>query len=128
MRSPGLLQRPPLTRALKGKTPYEAWISRKPDTSILREFRLDVWVLDESKNKSKLEAKAKKVIFIGIMEGSKAIRFWDKDLRAIKVSRNFMFSKNRELRELEIMEIPGLGAEGENTVAHKTVPMFGHFG
>ena len=72
-------------------------------------------VLDESKNKSKLEAKAKKVIFGGIMEGSKAIRFWDRDSRAIKVSRNFTFSENGELKKLEAMEIPGLGAEGEDT-------------
>ena len=66
------------TRALKGKTPYEVWIGKKPDVSFLREFRLEVWVLDESRNRSKLEAKAKKVIFVGIMEGLKAIRFWDK--------------------------------------------------
>ena len=45
------------TRALKGKTPYKAWIGKKLDVSFLREFRLEVWVLDESRNRSKLEAK-----------------------------------------------------------------------
>ena len=109
---------------MKGKTPYEAWTGKKLDASFLREFRLEVWVLDESKNRSKLEPKAKKVIFIGIMEGSKTIRYWDKDARIIKVSRNFTFSENGELKELQVTETPSLGAEGESTAiaAPQTVP------
>ena len=95
-------------------------MSKKPDVSILREFRSEVWVLDESRNRSKLEAKAKKVVFVGIMEGSKAIRYWDKDLRAIRVSRNFMFSESGELRELQVTEV--LGAEGENILTLTTAP------
>jgi hypothetical protein len=112
------------TRALKGKTPYEAWNKKKPDVTFLREFGSEVWVLDESRNRSKLEAKAKKVVFVGIMEGSKAIRYWDKDSRAIKVSRNFTFSENGELKELQVTEISGLSAEGENTLttASQTAP------
>ena len=109
------------TKALKGKTPYKAWIGKKPDASILREFGSEVWILNESKNRSKLEAKAKKVIFVGIMEGSKAIRYWDKETRTVKVSRNFTFSENGELQELQITEIPSLGAEGESaTTAPQT--------
>ena len=57
------------------------------------------------------------------MEGSKAIRYWDKETRTIKVSRNFTFSKNGELQELQITEIPGLGAEEESaTTAPQTTP------
>src|SRR5882757_491019 len=112
------------TRALKGKTPHEAWTGKKPDVTFLREFGLEVWVPDESRNRSKLEAKAKKVIFVGIMEGSKAIRYWDKGGRAIRVSRNFTFSENGELKELQVTEIPGLEAEGEDTMdpASQTAP------
>ena len=55
------------------------------------------------------------MIFVGFMEGSKAIRYWDKNGRNIKVSRNFAFSENEELKELQVMEIPGLEAEGEST-------------
>ena len=104
------------TRALKEKTPYEAWNKKKPDVTFLREFGSEVWVLDESRNRSKLEAKAKKVVFVGIMEGSKAIRYWDKVARSIKVSRNFTFSENGELKELQVTKIPNLGAEGESTM------------
>jgi hypothetical protein len=100
------------TRALKGKTPYEAWTGKKPDVSHFREFGCDVWVLDEDKNRSKLAPKSKKMVFVGFMEGSKAVRYWDKKTRSIKVSRNVAFNENEEPRELEV-EIPGLQAEGE---------------
>jgi len=42
-------------RALKGKTPYEAWTGKKLDVTHFMEFGCDVWVLDESKNRSKLD-------------------------------------------------------------------------
>ena len=58
------------------------------------------------------------------MEGSKTIRYWDKDARIIKVSRNFTFSENGELKELQVTETPSLGAEGESTTiaAPQTIP------
>ena len=55
------------------------------------------------------------MIFVGFMEGSKAIRYWNKNGRNIKVSRNFTFSENEELKELQVTEIPSLEAEGEST-------------
>ena len=54
------------------------------------------------------------MIFVGFMEGSKTVRYWDKDGRAIKVSRNFTFNENEELKELQVVELPSLEAEGEN--------------
>ena len=102
------------TRTLKGKTPYEAWTGKKPNVSHFREFRSDIWVLDESKNRSKLAPKSK-MIFMGFLEGSKAVRYWDKEGRAVRVSRNFAFNKGEELKELQVIEIPGLEAEGEGT-------------
>lgn len=102
------------TRALKGKTPFEAWTGKKPDVSHFREFGCDVWVLDESKDRSKLAPKSKKMVFVGFMEGSKAVRYWDKQMRNIKVSRNVSFNENEEPKELEITEVPGLQVEGED--------------
>ena len=102
------------TKALKGKTPYEAWTGKKPDVSHFREFGCDVWVLDEDKNRSKLAPKLKKMVFVGFVEGSKAVRYWDKKMRNIKVSRNVAFNENEEPRELEVIEMPGLQSEGED--------------
>ena len=85
---------------MKGKTPYEAWTGKKPNVSHFREFRSDIWVLDESKNRSKLAPKSKKMIFVGFLEGSKAVRYWDKEGRAVRVSMNFAFNEGEELKEL----------------------------
>lgn len=102
------------TRALKGMSPYEAWNEKKPDISHLREFGCDVWVLDESQNKTKLSPKSKKMVFFGFMDGSKSMRYYDPSTRKIKVSCDVAFKNNEEPRELEIMaDIPGLPVEGE---------------
>ena len=103
------------TRALNGKTPYEAWHGAKPNVSHLRVFGSDVWVLDESKNRSKLDPKSKKMTLVGFMDGSKSVRYYDAASQLIKVSRNVAFNENDEPRELEdFVKIPGLQAEGED--------------
>jgi hypothetical protein len=103
------------TRALNGKTPYEACYKSKPNVSHLREFGSDVWVLDESKNRSKLDPKSKKMTLVGFMDGSKSIRYYDAKTRSTKVSRNVAFNENDELKELkDFVKIPGLQAEEEN--------------
>ena len=101
----------PITNpSAKGKTPYEAWTGKKPDVSHFREFGCDIWVLDENKNRSKLAPKLEKMIFT---EGSKAVRYWDKGMRNIKVLRNISFNENEEPGELVIVEMLSLEAEGE---------------
>jgi len=79
-------------------TPYEAWTGKKPDVSHLREFGCNVWVLDETLNKSKLAPRLRKMIFVGFEDGSKVVRYWDRATRRIKVSRNVAFNENEELR------------------------------
>jgi transposase InsO family protein len=66
------------TWALKGLTPYEAWHGHKPNVSHLREFGCDVWILDESKNRSKLHPRSHKMIFVGFDDGAKCICYYDK--------------------------------------------------
>jgi hypothetical protein len=95
-------------------TPYEAWSGKKPSVGHLREFGCDVWVLDKSKSRSKLLPKSHKMIFVGFMDGSKSIRYYDPRTRRVKVSRNVAFNENDELKELEIVELPGSRSEGEN--------------
>ena len=101
------------TRALKGMTPYEAWHGHKPDVSHLREFGCDVWVLDETKNRSKLRPKSHKMIFVGFDDGAKCIHYYDKFTWQVKRTRNYVFNENEEPRELETTDLPGLQDEGE---------------
>jgi Reverse transcriptase (RNA-dependent DNA polymerase)/gag-polypeptide of LTR copia-type/Integrase core domain/GAG-pre-integrase domain len=78
------------TRALNGKTPIEAWTGNKPNLSHLREFGCDVWILDEG-DRAKTRPKANKFTFVGFVEGSKSIRYWNPRSHRINESRNFTF-------------------------------------
>ena len=102
------------THALNGKTPYEAWTGNKPDISHLRESGCDVWVLYETKGRSKLAPKSNKFIFVGFHDGLKSVHYYDAKTRKIKVSCNVAFDENEEPRELQIKaNLPGLHVEGE---------------
>jgi len=70
-------------------------------------------VLNETKNKLKLAPRLKKMVFVGFEDGSKAIMYWDKATRKIKVLRNVAFNENEEPMDLD-REVPGISAEGEN--------------
>ena len=90
--------------------PYEAYHGRKPDVGHLKEFGCDVWVLNEAAGRSKLEPRGLRMIFVGIMEGAKAVRYYDAKMRNIKVSRNVAFMEKEELKEVVI---PALSFEEE---------------
>ena len=85
----------------------------KPNIGHLREFGCDVWILDESINRSKLDPRSKKMILVGFLDGSKVVRHYDAKNRSIKVSRNIAFNEDEELRALDIIEVPGIQVEGE---------------
>ncbi|GBE80154.1 hypothetical protein SCP_0213570 [Sparassis crispa] len=82
------------TQALNGATPEEKWNGMKPNISYLQEFGSPVWVLTEDATLSKLAPRANKYIFVGYMDGPKAIKYYDAHTRQIKISRNFQFSSN----------------------------------
>ena len=102
------------TRAVDGKTPFEAWNNRKPNISHLREFGCDVWVLDESKERLKLDPKARKMAFVGFEDGSKSVQYYDATTDTVKVSRNVAWNNNETPREVETLApSPALSVEGE---------------
>ena len=82
------------------------------DINHLREFGCDVWILNESKNRSKLHLRSHKMIFVEFDDRAKYIRYYDKGTQCVKRSRNFKFNENEEPR-METVELPGLQAKGE---------------
>ena len=68
----------------------------------LHKFESDIWILDESKNRSKLSLRLKKMKFTRFIDGSKLIHYYDAATRSIKVSWNFAFNENDDLNKLEI--------------------------
>ena len=82
----------------------------------LCEFGCNIWILDESKNRSRLSLRLKKMKFTRFMDRSKSICYYDTAIRLIKVSQNFAFNENDDLNKLEIYtDLPNLVAiEGED--------------
>ena len=105
--------------------PYEAKTGKKPNVSHLWEFGCDIWILDESINRLKLDPRSKKMVFVGFMDGSKAVRYHDAKNRLIKVSRNVTFNEDEEPRALDIIEVPGIQVEGEiiSPATQQTAPV-----
>ena len=63
-----------LTKALTGKTPFEAWYGCKPSVSFLRTFGCIGHVRKTKPNLTKLEDRSTPMVFLGYAKGTKA--YW----------------------------------------------------
>ena len=59
------------TKALKGKTPFEAWYGRKPSVSFLRTISCIGHVRKTKPILTKLEDRSTPMVFLGYAEGTK---------------------------------------------------------
>ena len=88
-----ILNRSP-TKALNGKTPYEAWHGRKPAVSHLRVFGCLAFVKELS-HIGKLDDRSTPGVFIGYAEGSKAYRILDPGTQRVRTARDVVFDEGR---------------------------------
>ena len=80
------------TRSLKvAKTPHEVFWGEKPDISLLREFGTKCWVLQQDKNRQKLDPKSRQFLFTGTGDDSRAYRYYNPATHQIQTSRNVIF-------------------------------------
>ena len=77
--------------------PYETWHKLIPTVAHLQEFGSDVWILDESKNRSKLDPKSKKMVFVRFMDGSKSVRYYDAKGETLKSQEILPLMRMRNL-------------------------------
>ncbi len=91
-----LLNRAP-TKAVIGKTPYEAIYGRKPNVSHLRTFGCVAHVKTAEPHLSKLADRSTKMVFIGYerSSGTKAYRFYDPQTKRLRISRDVVFEENQ---------------------------------
>src|ERR1041385_1846755 len=91
-----LLNRAP-TKAVIGKTPYEAIYGRKPSVSHLRTFGCVAHVKTTEPHLSKLADRSTKMVFIGYERnsGTKAYRFYDPRTKRLRVSRDVVFEEKQ---------------------------------
>ena len=91
-----ILNRSP-TKALDGKTPYEAWHGRKPAVSHLWVFGCLAFA-KELGHISKLDDRSTLGVFIGYAEGSKAYRILDPKTQRVRTARDVVFDEGRGTR------------------------------
>jgi hypothetical protein len=82
-------------KVLREKTPYEMLNGRKPDLKHLKVFGCDAFILLPETQRSKLDAKSVKGIFVGYGEadGVKGYKVYDPELSKVVVSRDVIFNE-----------------------------------
>ena len=91
-----LVNRSP-SSVLDDKTPHEVWSGKKPSLQHLRVFGCDAYVHVPKENRSKMDKKAEKCIFIGYKDGVKGYKLWNPERKKIVYSRDVVF---REVKDV----------------------------
>jgi hypothetical protein len=101
------------TKALNGRTPYEAWHWRKPVVSHIRVFGCLAFV-KELAHISKLDDMSTLVVFIGYVEGSKAYRILDPGTQRVRTMHDVVLDE-------------GWGWAWDKAVHDGSTPTYGNF-
>ncbi|KAL4311552.1 hypothetical protein GQ457_01G017790 [Hibiscus cannabinus] len=84
--------------SLGGKVVEEVWSSNVVDFSNLRIFGCPTYVHVPGDERSKLDAKSKKCIFLGYKKGVKGYKFWDLIARRMVINRDAIFDEHTMLQ------------------------------
>ena len=79
------------TKAVRDKTPFEAWHGRKPVVSQLKVFGCIAYSLVPAQNREKFDEKGEKLIFVGYSDESKGYRLIDPTTSQLVISRDVIF-------------------------------------
>jgi len=76
-----------------GKAPF--WFRFKPSVAHLRPFGCDAYLMIPGGNRKKLDAKSRRVTFVGYSETEKNFRVFDWEKRKVFVSCNIKFNETK---------------------------------
>ncbi|KAE8711123.1 hypothetical protein F3Y22_tig00110303pilonHSYRG00264 [Hibiscus syriacus] len=96
---------------LDGGIPEEAWSKKEINLSHLRVFGCISYVHINSVERSKLDAKSKKCVFVGYGGDEFGYRFWDYENRKIIRSRDVIFNENVIYKDRSTAESSNTEAE-----------------
>ncbi|KAH9734072.1 Integrase catalytic domain-containing protein [Citrus sinensis] len=110
-----IVNRSPST-AIGLKTTMEMWTGKLADYSYLHAFGCPVYVMYNAQERTKLDPKSRRCIFLGYADGVKGYRLWDPTAHKIVISRNVIFVED----QLQ------MGDENDSTAKEKseTVPVY----
>ena len=81
--------------------PQEAWIGKKVSYSFLKTFGCEAFAHIDSENRTKLEAKSKKFIFVGYRINEFGYRIWDFENHKIVKSKDVIFNEKVFYKDLQ---------------------------
>ncbi|KAG6509698.1 hypothetical protein ZIOFF_027698 [Zingiber officinale] len=82
------------TKAVRDKTPYEAWHRRKPVVNHLKVFGCIGYALTPYQGREKFDEKGEKLIFIGYSDESKGYRLYNPNIDKLVLSRDVIFDEH----------------------------------
>jgi hypothetical protein len=97
-----LVNRSP-SSALDDKTPHELWFGKKPSLQHLRVFGCDAYVHIPKENRSKMDKKAEKCIFIGYKDGVKGYKLWNPETKKTVYIRDVVFKEVKDVSKQEFL-------------------------
>ena len=98
---------------LDGKIPKEVWSGKEVNLSHLRVFGCISYVHIDSTERSKLDCKSNKCVFVGYGGDEFGYRFWDYENRKIIRSRDVIFNENVMYKDRSIAESSSSSIEAE---------------
>jgi hypothetical protein len=88
---------------LDDKNPQEVWTSEKPSLTNLKVFGYDAYVHVPKENRSKLDKKVEKCIFIGYKYGLKGYKLWNPENKKVVYSRDVVFREMNDFVKQEVL-------------------------
>lgn len=87
--------RVPTTALKENKTPFEMLYKRKPDLSNMRVFGCVAYVHVTEDNRSKLDKRTEKLIFVGYSDNHKGFRFYNKSSKQVVIRRDVVYIEDK---------------------------------
>ncbi|KAH9681068.1 hypothetical protein KPL71_026802 [Citrus sinensis] len=95
-----IVNRSPST-AIRLKTAMEMWTRKPADYSYLHAFGCLVYVMYNAQERTKLDPKSRRCIFLRYVDGVKGYRLWDPTAHKIVISRDVIFIEDQLQRKDE---------------------------
>jgi hypothetical protein len=88
---------------LNDKTPVEVWNGKEPSLTHLKVFGCDAYVHVPKENKSKMDKKAEKCIFIGYKDGLKGYNLWNPETKKVVYNQDVLFIEMKDFVKQEVL-------------------------
>jgi hypothetical protein len=88
---------------LDDKNPQEVWTGKEPSLTHLKVFGCDAYVHVPKENKSKLDKKDEKCIFIGYKDGLKGYQIWNPKTKKVVYRRDVVFREMKDVVKKEVL-------------------------